>query len=170
MKRFLQITAIAIVVLAAILFVRNRDKVSSPKSEVVAIEKIFTQSDYEDMGAPDSLVIPDEFTSIGKSAFFDCAELTSITLPASLTSIADYAFASCTGLKSLEIPPSVTTIGVGAFRDCMLLPTITIPSSVTEIGTAVFERCDKLRTIYISPSSPIYQTLKDEYEDIVIAK
>lgn len=167
MKRFLRITIIAVLALSLVLFLRNKEAKSM---ESGVVERIFTQQDYEEMGAPDSVVISSEFTTIGKSAFFDCAEITSLILPDSLKVISDYAFASCTGLSLVEIPSGVTTIGVGAFRDCMRIETIAIPTSVTEFGTAVFERCDKLRAIYVSKSSPICQTLKDEYEDIVIVK
>ena len=41
------------------------------------------------------LVIPNDVTSIGKSALCGCSGLTSITIPNSVTSIGDYAFYGC---------------------------------------------------------------------------
>ncbi len=88
-------------------------------------------------------------TSIGKSAFVGCSELTSITIPNSVTSIETGAFWGCSGLTSIIIPNSVTSIETGAFWGCSGLTSITIPSSVTSIGNYAFSGCSELKTIYI---------------------
>ena len=79
-------------------------------------------------------------TSIGKSAFYNCTDLTSVTIPESVTSIGDAAFCYCTGLTSFTIPNSVKSIGAYAFYDCTGLPSIMIPESVTSIGANAFAR------------------------------
>ena len=48
-----------------------------------------------------NLVIPDDVTSIGYSAFKNCGGLTSITIPNSVTSIGSSAFYNCSGLKTV---------------------------------------------------------------------
>ncbi len=79
-------------------------------------------------------------TSIGKSAFYNCRNLTSITIPNSVTSIGERAFYCCSSLTSITIPNSVTSIGKSAFYECRNLTSITIPDSVTSIGAGAFDR------------------------------
>ena len=62
-----------------------------------------------------SLIIPDNVTSIGDYTFYNCSNLTSVTIPNSVTSIGNSAFYGCTGLTSVTIPNSVTSIGNDAF-------------------------------------------------------
>ena len=85
--------------------------------------------------------IPNSVTSIGRSAFSDCKNLTSIHIPDSVTSIGDNAFWSCENLTSIHIPDSVTSIGDSAFSDCKNLASIHIPDSVTSIGDDAFRCC-----------------------------
>lgn len=56
-------------------------------------------------------IIPNTVTSIGRTAFYGCSDLTSVTIPNSVTTIDYYAFLNCIGLTSIFIPNSVTTIG-----------------------------------------------------------
>ena len=84
------------------------------------------------------VVIPDNVTSIGDSAFYDCSRLTSIVIPDSVTSIGDSAFRWCSSLTSIVIPDSVTSIGNSAFRSCSSLTSIVIPDSVSSIGSRAF--------------------------------
>ena len=85
--------------------------------------------------------IPNSVTSIGRSAFSDCKNLTSIHIPDSVTSIGDSTFSDCQNLTSIHIPGSVTSIGDSAFSDCKNLASIHIPDSVTSIGDDAFRCC-----------------------------
>ena len=98
------------------------------------------------------VVIEEDVTSIGDSAFSDCSSLTDITIPGSVTSIGNDAFSWCTSLTGITIPSSVTSIGNGAFSGCSSLTDITIPSSVTSIGESAFESCTDLTNITIPKS------------------
>ena len=104
------------------------------------------------------ILLPENLTSIGNSAFYDCSSLTSITIPNSVTSIGDKAFYDCNFLTSITIPNSVTSIRYeafySAFRDCSRLTSITIPNSVTSIGDRAFRDCSSLTSITI-PNSVI---------------
>ncbi len=91
-------------------------------------------------------------TRIGRTAFYECTNVTSITLPDTVTSIGYEAFYSCSGLISVNIPNSVTIIEEGAFSGCSSLAAITIPTSVKVIEPRAFQECASLTKITI-PSS-----------------
>ena len=91
-------------------------------------------------------------TSIGKSAFKECSDLTSVTIPNSVTEIGMYAFEYCSSLTSVTIPNSVTEIGWYAFYHCSSLTSVTIPNSVTTIGWRAFSGCSSLTSVTIPNS------------------
>ena len=57
-------------------------------------------------------------TSIGRSAFEGCFDLTLVTIPNSVTSIGKSAFEECFDLTLVTIPNSVTSIEMYAFHGC----------------------------------------------------
>ncbi len=158
-------------------------------SDIIKVElpkKIFIKRDYEEMGMPTYLVIPNDYTSIGEEAFYDCDKLISVTIPYSVDTIEDYAFLHCSNLHSISIPDSIKHIGAGVFQFCEKLTSIIIPNSVTHIGELPFLYCEQLETITlsnhisnidddifygcknlknveISTTSPIFQKLKTKY-------
>ena len=114
--------------------------------------EIFKVGDCAFFGRNDlkHLVIPDNITEVGWSAFSSCINLKSVkfsnsnciikgrcfddcyllsevALPNMLEEIDDYTFAACDSLKTLEIPTSVQEIGVFAFGSCENLKKINIP-------------------------------------------
>ncbi|MDE6704425.1 MAG: leucine-rich repeat domain-containing protein [Treponemataceae bacterium] len=127
---------------------------------------------------PESLVIPDGVTEIGRGAFQDCTILESVEIPGSvksiedgsygssafsgctnltsvtigdgMTSIGDYAFCNCTSLASVTIPDGVTVIDDYAFFGCKNLERVEIPASVALIGRDAFSMCESLKTVEIS--------------------
>ncbi|MDA7658125.1 leucine-rich repeat protein [bacterium] len=110
-----------------------------------------------DEAASGELVIPDTIegksvTSIGKSAFSECTNLTSITIPDSVTSIDDKAFILCSSLTSITVPDSIVSIGDAAFNSCTSLTSITIPNGITSIERVVFTHCSSLTSITIPDS------------------
>lgn len=89
-------------------------------------------------------------TSIGKSAFCYCTDMTSVNIPNSVTSISESAFYHCTDITSVIIPNSATSIGASAFRDCNKLTEVTISDSVKSIGDFAFYGCTALTAVHIT--------------------
>ena len=85
--------------------------------------------------------IPNTVRSIGRSAFYECTNLTSVTIPNTVTNIDEYAFCYCSGLSSVNIPNSVISISNDAFAECSGLMSVTIPRSVTSMGLDAFAEC-----------------------------
>ena len=91
-------------------------------------------------------------TTIGDNAFKNSL-ITSICIPDNVTTIGSYAFYDCNGLTQIIIPDSVTKIRDNAFYSCNGLTSITIPSGVTRIGSNAFYYCENLISIYITDLS-----------------
>ncbi len=91
-------------------------------------------------------------TSIGRSAFYSCSNLTSVRISSGVTSIGNGAFSQCHGLTSITIPNSVKFIDEFAFSSCYSLTSITIPSGVTRISQQAFQYCESLTCITIPNS------------------
>ena len=95
------------------------------------------------------LVLPNTWTSVPSSAFYNCTGLTGVNIPDSVTSIGSEAFRGCSGLTSIDIPDGVTSIGSSAFFGCSSLTSIDIPDGVTSIGMWAFRDCSSMTSITI---------------------
>ena len=106
--------------------------------------------------------VPASVTSIGKSAFGFCYNLTDIKIAGGNTSYvfengvlfsADktvlHTYLATNGAESYIIPDSVTTVAHSAFAGCMNLTSVTIPEGVTAIDGNTFGVCLKLAEVTI---------------------
>ena len=71
-----------------------------------------------------SIVIPSGVTEIGRTAFFECANLTSVKLNANLERIDSGAFHSCIALEEITVPAAVNFIGQNTFEGCSKLKSV----------------------------------------------
>ena len=137
----------------------NSDDNRSPVYRNSNVKKIVIEDDVTSIGESafewcenlTSIKIADSVTSIGNNAFYGCG-LTSIMIPNSVTKIGDATFAVCKSLTNITIPDNVTSIGEWAFAGCESLTSITIPDNVTSIGDSAFSGCSSLTSITIPDS------------------
>ena len=89
-------------------------------------------------------------TSVQRSAFEYCTNLTSIKVPSTVTQFGLYTFRG-TNLNSVVVPSSFTTIAGYCFRDCTNLRKVVLPDTLTNINMSAFYGCTSLQSIYIPP-------------------
>ncbi len=98
-----------------------------------------------------------ELTSISEGAFSG-SSITQVTLPDNITSIGKSAFLTCKSLTDINIPSGVTSIEGGAFFSCTSLNSVTIPSSVTSIGHSAFFNCSNQTSISVALGNTRYDS------------
>lgn len=98
--------------------------------------------DYVGIGG--DIVIPAGVTTIGKSAFVNCSNLTCVILPPGVTEIESYAFRNCSSLSKVFFPKELTRIEDYAFESCPALISISLPENVNYIGYKAFSYSPKL--------------------------
>lgn len=115
-------------------------------------------------GNADSVVIPEDVTEIGWSAFEHQSTILSVEISEGVTNIDRFAFYGCKRLVDIHLPNSLTTIREGAFRDCSSLADIAFPEGITHIGSGIFEGCQSLDEITIFGEVFTIGELIDEYD------
>lgn len=101
-------------------------------------------------GNLESLVLPDNITSIDEAGISSCINLVSITIPNSVTSLGISAFNLCKSLKKIELPQNLTSIGSDAFHSCESLTSIAIPAGVRSIEANTFGHCKNLSEVILT--------------------
>lgn len=99
----------------------------------------------------ESVIIGNNVRSIGKSAFYNAAQMTSVTIPDSVTYIGPEAFQACFALNNVVIPDSITEIGDNMFNFCRSLTNIQLPA-IESIGQYAFANCSLLAEFVVPDS------------------
>ena len=142
----------------------NVENLILPNTLITIGEEMFYQSKLK------TVVIPANATTIGNSAFEQCASLISIDIPANVETIGTAAFKGCSSLTTVtfEKESQLKIIGggygysysgtfyyYGAFSDCTALKSIEIPASVETIEAAAFKGCSSLATVTFEKGSQL---------------
>ena len=90
---------------------------------------------WEDYASEIKAVIVEKgATTIGRSAFKECKNLTTVQLPTTLKIIESDAFRECTSLSKINLPKGLQELGGYVFYGCSSLSSIQIPSTLTNLG------------------------------------
>ena len=144
----------------------NVENLILPNTLITIGEEMFYQSKLK------TVVIPANATTIGNSAFEQCASLISIDIPANVETIGTAAFKGCSSLTTVtfEKESQLKTISggysnpnyYGVFSDCTALTSIKIPASVKTIEEAAFKGCSSLATVTFEKGSQL-KTISGDY-------
>ena len=72
----------------------------------------------------ENLILPNTLITIGEEMFYQ-SKLKTVVIPANATTIGNSAFEQCASLISIDIPANVETIGTAVFGGCSSLATVT---------------------------------------------
>ena len=72
----------------------------------------------------ENLILPNTLITIGEEMFYQ-SKLKTVVIPANATTIGNSAFEQCASLISIDIPANVETIGTAVFLGCSSLATVT---------------------------------------------
>ena len=72
----------------------------------------------------ENLILPNTLITIGEEMFYQ-SKLKTVVIPANATTIGNSAFEQCASLISIDIPANVETIGTAVFTNCSSLATVT---------------------------------------------
>ena len=116
------------------------------------------RSAFQFGGPKGQLVLPNSLEGIGPCAFFGCDELTGkLVLPEGLRYIGGGAFNVCSGLTgTLALPESLEEVDATAFNGCTgLTGTLKIPAHLTKIGGGAFGYT-QISAIRVDKENPAY--------------
>lgn len=102
---------------------------------------------FKECPALESVILPANLQTVGKSMFADCVNLKKVEIPAGVTKINDNAFARCTALEEVTLGGAVEEIGRDVFESCTALKSIALPDSLVLIEESAFEGCSALETV-----------------------
>ena len=132
----------------------------SSEIKTVTVEKGVTtlgRSAFESCKNLTTVKLPTTLKIIESDAFRNCASLSKINLPKGLEELGAYTFCGCSSLTSIQIPSTLTNFGCrgygqGTFAESGLT-SISIPANVKKMASYCFENCPNLTTVNINGSN-----------------
>ncbi len=109
----------------------------------------------------EQIVLPEGVTSIEVMAFYNNDCLTEVSLPQSLTSIGSTAFGQCAALREITIPDGVTTLPDLLFFGCTRLKAVSLGAGLESISVEAFELCAELERITVSEENAYFKSVND---------
>lgn len=97
--------------------------------------------------------IPENFTTVSNSCFYECHRLAECEMP-SIKQILGYAFFR-TGFNHLVLHEGLEYIGNNAYQECSQLEYLELPSTLKRIDDNAFLGCERLDTVKVNFSQPI---------------
>ena len=94
-----------------------------------------------------TLTLPESLKTIGNSTFQGMSALESIIIPNNVTTIGTYAFADDKKMLSAKLSTSCAWLKEGLFSNCDTLQAIIIPSVVTKMDAKMFANCKSLSNV-----------------------
>ena len=95
-----------------------------------------------------SVNLTDSLTTIGRYAF-GTTGLKHFSFPANLTSLGSSAFSDCANLESVKINGKLINLSSGLFFGCSSLSGISIPANIKSVEDDAFDGCSSLATLII---------------------
>ena len=110
------------------------------------------QSAFENCADLKSIEINERLVTIGSDAFSECKNLKgSIELPSTVTSVGNYAFGG-TGISEISVADGLDKLKIGynAFQSCPNLVKVTLPGRTSSISSDALNHSPKLEALYIN--------------------
>lgn len=100
---------------------------------------------------------------VGELSFYGCTRLNTIIIPKNVKSIGRSAFSNCIELESVffENESKLDKIVTGTFENCLKLLSITIPKNVISIESFSLSGCKSLSSITVSNENTVYRSETD---------
>ncbi len=92
---------------------------------------------------------PDNISTIGRAAFYDCDGLKTLPLSENITTLGEKAFEGCDGITEINIPSGVRNIGKNCFTNCSNVEKIIIPNNSITIGESAFGNLTKVTDVVV---------------------
>jgi hypothetical protein len=170
MKRFMRITAVAVLTLLLLLTFTSCGANKGPQSgsgscgdgviweydadsKALRISGTGSMTNFESSAAAPwaatksavkTIVIKDGVKNVGDYAFYCFTALEGVEIADSVKEIGKSAFAFCTTIENIALPNALETIEERAFEGCTELNTALVPASVETIGAHAFSSCKSI--------------------------
>jgi hypothetical protein len=133
------------------------ESVSLPSTLRIVGDGVFTMS-----GLKSATIV--NLTELPADLFSGCEYLESVVLPDNMTSIGSFAFMGCSSLCEIKLPASLREIHYMAFFESGLT-SLTIPENVEWIGGGAFGYSTDLTEIIVKPTVPPGMELPGPYSE-----